>query len=462
MHPPPPPQPEPATRRSSSTTTCSTAPRRTIGCMAGLLRLISPYHRSHHRKRLIAKLNAAQHASSAPPSQPSSPPKKKPPPPAPAAAVPAVPPSPKPSPVKTTTQQQQTPPAAVRRRRSCDAPRSPTIAPEHRRSSCDSPRPPPPAIVARLMGLEESAPPSPSPAAAPAPPRRPVVVLPMRPPPPPPAAPATPETAAEKRRKLLGALEKCDEDLKTLRRIIAAVRAAEMRAVAASPDLVAPVAAKTPPAASKAGAQWTVARDEHSPSPSPLSSQQQYPSPDSVLDAISSPRFPCRKRPSPCATTDTDAVGKPGCGNGAVAPTVGSKIVKPSRTLVFSGGDYWKIRPGDELQLHIHCPVPVVVGMPRSAGSESWRHHLRRWEMEAAAAGRVISRAMAESAGEATMWGAAAQQQGDHDEQSRERGRVAAALEGAIVQDLVAELLSDLLALSGHGGRAGCRKRLCF
>ncbi|KAF8683940.1 hypothetical protein HU200_044888 [Digitaria exilis] len=460
MHPPPQPQPEPANRRSSSSTTCSTAPRRTIGCMAGLLRLISPYHRSHHRKRLIAKLqNAAPQQASVPPSQPSSPPKKKAPP-------PAVPPltAAAPSPVKTTTQQPQQqppPPTAVRRRRSCDAPRSPTIAPEHRRSSCDSPRPPPPAIVARLMGLEESAPPSP--AAAPAPPPRPVVVLPTRPPPPPPAAPATPETAAEKRRKLLGALEKCDEDLKTLRRIIAAVRAAEMRAVAASPDLVAPVAAKTPPAASKAGAKWTVARDEHSPSPSPLSSQQQqYPSPDSVLDAISSPRFPCRKRPSPCTTTDTDAVGKAGCGNGAVAPTVGSKIVKPSRTLVFSGGDYWRIRSGDELQLHIHCPVPVVVGMPRSAGAESWRHHRRRWEMEAAAAGRVIRRAMAESAGEATMWGAAAQQQGDDDEQSRERGRVVATLEGAIVQDLVAELLSDLLALSGHGGRAGCRKRLCF
>ena len=187
------------------------------------------------------------------------------------------------------------------------------------------------------MGLEESAPPSP--AAATATPRP--VVLPTRPPPPPPA-PAAPESAAEKRRKLLGALEKCDEDLKTLRRIIAAVRAAEMRAASASD--VCPVAATTTPAGK--GAKGTFSRDdEQSPSPSPPTPQQQhklvrageqqYPSPDSVLDAISSPRFPCRKRPSPC--TDLDVGGKGGCGNGALAPIFGSKIVKPSRTLVFSG-----------------------------------------------------------------------------------------------------------------------------
>jgi hypothetical protein len=41
---------------------------------------------------------------------------------------------------------------------------------------------------------------------------------------------------------------------------------------------------------------------------------------------------------------------------------------------------------------------------------------------------------------------------------------VAAALERAIVQDLVADLVSGLLAQSGrgHGHGAGCRKRLCF
>jgi len=122
-------------------------------------------------------------------------------------------------------------------------------------------------------------------------------------------------------------------------------------------------------------------------------------------------------------------------------------------------GDYCKTKSGDGLlQLRaVHSPVPLVAGMPRSAGAESWRHHRRRWELEAAAAGRVISRAMADSAREA-MWGP----QGG-DEGRRERAMVAAALERAIVQDLVADLLSELLAQPGRGhGAAGCRKRLCF
>jgi len=108
----------------------------------------------------------------------------------------------------------------------------------------------------------------------------------------------------------------------------------------------------------------------------------------------------------------------------------------------------------------VHSPVPLVAGLPRSAGAESWRHHRRRWELEAAAAGRVISRAMVESAGEA-MRGP----QGGDEWWRRERAMVAAALERAIVQDLVGDLVSGLLAQSGRGhghGAAGCRKRLCF
>ncbi|EHA8586716.1 hypothetical protein COCNU_scaffold000789G000010 [Cocos nucifera] len=85
------------------------------------------------------------------------------------------------------------------RQHSCEVPRSPTLPPEIRRSisaaSPDSPRRSP-ALVARLMGLEDA----------------PVSSL---------------ESAAEKRRKLLGALEKCDEDLNALKRIIEAVRFAE-------------------------------------------------------------------------------------------------------------------------------------------------------------------------------------------------------------------------------------------
>ncbi|XP_057948422.1 uncharacterized protein LOC131144068 [Malania oleifera] len=83
------------------------------------------------------------------------------------------------------------------RRLSCEVPRSPTIPADIRRwNSINSPDNcgTPPALVARLMGLE--------------------------------GVPAQ-ETAAEKRRKLLGALEKCDEDLKALKKIIEALRSAE-------------------------------------------------------------------------------------------------------------------------------------------------------------------------------------------------------------------------------------------
>lgn len=296
------------------------------------------------------------------------------------------------------------------------------------------------------MGLEESAPPSP--AAAPR-------TLPTRPPPTPP-----PETAAEKRRKLLGALEKCDDDLKTLRRIVAAVRAAEMRAAAAS-DFSAPAGVGK-------GAKWMDGRDEPSPSPSPsppLQHQQKppveehYPSPDSVLDAIASPRFPCRKRPSPCTNLDADS--KPGCGNAAV----GSKIVKPSRSLVFSG-DFCMIKPGNELHAvaMYHHPVVAVESiarwiLPPLAESEGWRHR-RRWDLEAPA-GR--SRAMVESVGE--VWGQGA------GEERCETVRVGAALERAILHDLVGDVVTELLAQSGravrapyggHSSGAMCRKRLCF
>ncbi|KAM0875234.1 hypothetical protein ACQ4PT_036924 [Festuca glaucescens] len=414
---------------SASASASATGPRRSMGCMAGLLRLLSPYHR--HRKRLTAK-NATPEASSRPPSPP------------PAIKKPAETPTPTHAPLKPQPQ----PPTAVRRRRSCEAPRSPTIAPEYRRVSCDSPRPPPPAIVARLMGLEESAPPSPATTPRPRP-------LPTRPPPPPP-----PKMAAEKRRKLLGALEKCDDDLQTLRRIIAAVRAAEMRSAAAVDVTAAPTGAGE---ACEGATKWMDGRDDASPPPQQQQKprvEAKYPSPDSVLDAITSPRFPCRKRSSPCTHLEADS--KPSCCNEAL----GSKIVKPSRTLVFSG-DYCKIKQYcNELHAvamyHHPAPVAAVEGVPRwtpsVAEAESWRHR-RRWGLHAS--GR--SRAMVESVGE--VWGKGT------GEERWEAGLVGAALERAILQDLVWDVVAELLALSGrdvqapfggNGGGAMCRKRLCF
>jgi hypothetical protein len=332
---------------------------------------------------------------------------------------------------------------------------------------------------------------------------------PTRPPPPPPPLPAA-ETAAEKQRKLLEALEKCDEDLKTLRRIISAVHAAASDGVVAS--VAAGTATMMTPRNKAASAKWLLGRrdeQEQSPSPSPQQQhynknkprgEEQYQSPDSVLDIIvSSPRFPCRKRPSLSADHDAGS-------NKAVSGT--TKIVKPSRTFVFSGtyvrrrlsprtaqrcptaithmisvtlvsiiylsrqlcrcemrtlmtrlcfplpcvyvGEHCKTMAGDELPQphtaavgahHHHPAVPAeACTLPaRLPRAESWRRHRRWWELEAAAAGRVISRATAESVGE--VWG---QQAGGAAEW--ECGWVAAALERVILQDMVSDVVAELLA----------------
>jgi hypothetical protein len=277
----------------------------------------------------------------------------------------------------------------------------------------------------------------------------------------------------------------------------------------------------TPPPPGNKGSRKLVlgGRDERPPSPSPSPQKlrnkprakkgYQYPSPDSVLGAVvTSPRFPCRKRGSPCNTEhDAQAVSSNGAGT--------TKVVKPSRTFVLSGtyartqaavcfhahslfdqlrsvtssattchvkffvvtkmysyvtttrtscfpcvGDYCKTEPaGDEQHAavgahHLPASAPAEAGtLPaRLPRAESWRLHRRRWELEAAAAGRVINRAMVESVSEA--WG-----------QRWECGWVAAALEPAILQDLVTDVVAELLAQSGyhgHGDAAGFRRRLCF
>ncbi|KAB2631037.1 hypothetical protein D8674_008556 [Pyrus ussuriensis x Pyrus communis] len=87
-----------------------------------------------------------------------------------------------------------------------NVPRSPTLPAEIRRfSSLDSPAEnsiTPPALVARLMGLEQA----------------PQIMSMM---------PMQESMSINKRQQLLGALEKCDEDLKALKKIIDSVRAAD-------------------------------------------------------------------------------------------------------------------------------------------------------------------------------------------------------------------------------------------
>lgn len=88
------------------------------------------------------------------------------------------------------------------RRFSCDMQRSPTLPADIRRSPQNFPTPP--ALVARLMGLE-----------------------------------TMPESAADKRRKLLGALEKCNEDLNALKKIIEAVQSSERQKSTPAADAAA-------------------------------------------------------------------------------------------------------------------------------------------------------------------------------------------------------------------------------
>ncbi|XBI11111.1 hypothetical protein VPH35_138232 [Triticum aestivum] len=113
-----------------ASSTAATVPRRSVRCMAGLCYLLSMrwFSLEEERKRLMAK-NATPEATLPPPSPP---------------------PMKKTEALKSPTQAPGKPrtPTAVRRWRSCEAPRSPTIAPEYRRASCDSPRPQPPAIIA--------------------------------------------------------------------------------------------------------------------------------------------------------------------------------------------------------------------------------------------------------------------------------------------------------------------------
>ncbi|KAJ8449724.1 hypothetical protein Cgig2_001380 [Carnegiea gigantea] len=142
-----------------------------VGCMSGVFHLVSKYHT---RRKFLA-FGKRQEVKALPPAKPKT---------------------------TTTTITSRSPPhedkysSETTGRTSLEKPRSPLIPAEIRSSgSANSPK-----VVARLMGIED---------------------IPASPP----AAGVVAESATEKRRRLLGALEKCDEDLKALKKIIDAVRA---------------------------------------------------------------------------------------------------------------------------------------------------------------------------------------------------------------------------------------------
>ncbi|PKI34944.1 uncharacterized protein LOC116197288 [Punica granatum] len=176
---------------TSAETSNSNLHAKSIGCMSGIIQLVCKYH--NRRKFLITfgkksekniVVSSSHHSTRKPVESPTKSHEHS----------------------HSTSKDNGTPPSERPRRLSCEAPvRSPTLPPEIRRSNSvnspqnfHSPTTPPPSLVARLMGLSEEP-----------------IVIPS-------------ESAVEKRRKLLGALEKCDQDLKALKKIIDAVRSTEL------------------------------------------------------------------------------------------------------------------------------------------------------------------------------------------------------------------------------------------
>ncbi|KAI3858262.1 hypothetical protein MKX03_001063 [Papaver bracteatum] len=195
-----------ATATTTKTKTISSSVNhKSIGCMSGIFHLVSRYQ---HRRKLLTNsssssekhekcnnkkknINSSEKAQSLNPKSESQPPKPK----------------------QTLVSDQKTPaplsPSLTNsdlKRFSFDSPRSPTIPSEIRlsvnvnsKSNVDSDnqnQQRSPALVARLMGLDDF-PPTPS---------------------------SSSSSPSEKRRKLMVALEKCDEDLKTLKNIIDTIR----------------------------------------------------------------------------------------------------------------------------------------------------------------------------------------------------------------------------------------------
>ncbi|XP_042443089.1 RUN and SH3 domain-containing protein 1-like isoform X1 [Zingiber officinale] len=349
-----------------------------IGCMSGIFHFLSRQH-NRSRRRIASGSNPIkrkENPGAPPPRRPTTPPP-------PEAAV----------------------EGAKKMRHSSESPRSPAIPQEIRRrkpapASPDSPRTPP-ALVARLMGLNE-------------------------PPPPPPAV------AADKRRELLRALEKCDEDLQALTRIIEAIRSAETQA-----DAVVSTPGKT---AERLLEIETSAGDAKS------ECNGEQPSPVSVLDAISSPRYRSRSRSQRSQEDDEGS------------PADESRIVKPSRMAVFHAGksinaissteDVDNHKKAQEATRRRNIMEPMPSGQATAedfGGRPSW------WR----AGRRCASRAMEESVDEVWEEGA--------EKEKWELGRVRACLESHLLGELVEELVVDLLGLCCKlSSSPNCRKRLRF
>ncbi|KAJ1699208.1 hypothetical protein LUZ63_007720 [Rhynchospora breviuscula] len=336
--------------------------KRSVGCMSGILRLLTRHNRRSQKRLSPApkKHNPVNVPSKAPIIQANEPTKL---------ANPLL------------------------KRSSCEVPRSPTIPQELRRLSEGSPDSPrrSSVVVARLMGLDMAVPQLPA-----------------------------PESAAEKRRRLLGALEKCDEDLKALRRIIEAVRLAEVRM-------------KTLETIGSIGTKGIEGADLQK------EVEVEHRSPNSVLDAIYSPRFRSKR---------SDINENQSCNVAA-----GSRIVKPSRMGVIFGDHPKKIKDDTEQErIHHHRPL-VNEGIPRTfTWKEISNSTLRNWHVR-------------DNKSSSTAFSVEKIWETTSSEERREFDRIEVMLEWGIFGDLVEEVIVELYFCFNKLSvtlRRTCRKRLYF
>ncbi|KAL1352239.1 hypothetical protein HN51_016241 [Arachis hypogaea] len=328
---------------------------KTIGCMSGILHLISRSNSRRQRRFLTFgnKKNPKNNSSSA------------------VSSIAAV---------EISKEEKTSEVAAGRKSISpCEVPRSPTLPAEIRRSRATKPQSPTaesrsPALVARLMGLEEASEAAPS------------------------------ESVAEKRRQLLGALQRCDEDLKALKKIIEAVQ------------LTDPLPSAEPEESKTAGEFDGKIKTVSEVKCTVVNGEQQQPSPVSVLDEFT------RSPLSPSCHSGRHSFGR-------------IQLQQKQQQLLK--------KPGEEEISSTYIYERMTSELVHKKVIEDEDHHSVMWS----------SKAMIKSVEEVCRdiaWG-----------EKRELGRIGLALQDHICKDLIEEVVRELGCFYTLPFQA-CKRRLCF
>ncbi|KAF4391675.1 hypothetical protein F8388_005440 [Cannabis sativa] len=304
----------------------------------------------------------------------------------------------------------------VTQRHSCEVPRSPTLPAEIRRDSVNSPHnfksASPAGLVARLMGLEE------------------------------PYSSTTKSmilskantvqqqlseysSAADKRRQLLGALEKCDRDLQALKKIINAVRSAEQLQ---SPTASAAVLRNSDGVNKGLEVHINNNNNHNADKPSRVSVlDESTRSPLSNLfqskrQSLSYGRVQHQARPQK-RKGEEDFIN----------PSIFDRITCESlhRKTIVSSPDY------------LHRVEPAAASLPPPSSSSLWTSEAMRENVE------EVCKDIA--------WG-----------ERREIGRIGLALQDRICRDLIEEIITDMGSINFYNNLysplpfEACKRRLCF